>query len=204
MEDLREQKARAAEFEQKLAEARRAGAGAAVAAGGGMDWEAQKRRMLAMLEEYDDGDEEETQERLTIQGTLEITDSVVAAKDAEIAELQKLLTEQSSNIGNVAVGASAIAQLVESDEVIQHERERARQLQAEWEEKMRTAEVEISVERAKLARERAELEEKLRTLEERTATISSHAPASSPAAASKEPKRGRWLERLGLKDNPSG
>lgn len=204
MEDLREEKGRAAELELKLAEARRSGGGGAAPAGGGLDWEAQKRRMLAMLEEYDDGTEDEANERLTIQGTLEITDSVVAAKDAEIAELHKLLSEQSSNIGNVAVGAAAIAQLVESDEVIQHERERARQLQTEWEGKMRTAEVEISVERAKLARERAELEEKLRTLEERSASFGAHAPANPGAAEHKEPKRGRWLERLGLKDSSSG
>lgn len=199
MEDLREEKARAAELEQKLAAARRGG-GAPAASGGGLDWEAQKLRMLAMLEEYDDGDEDEATTKLTIQGTLEITDSVVAEKDQEIAELRKLLEEQSSNIGNVAVGASAIAQLIESDEVIQHERERARQLQGEWEGKMRTAEVEISVERAKLARERAELEEKLRHLEERAATIGAQYPASA-GTASKEPKRGRWLERLGLKDS---
>jgi hypothetical protein len=202
MEDVREEKARSAELEQKLAIARKNG-GTPAASGGGMDWEAQKLRMLAMLEEYDDGDEEQARERLTIQGTLDITDSVVADKDQEIAELRKLLEEQSSNIGNVAVGASAIAQLIESDEVIQHERERARQLQTEWEGKMRTAEVEISVERAKLARERSDLEEKLRNLEERSATIGGQAPAST-AAAAKEPKRGRWLERLGLKDGPQG
>jgi hypothetical protein len=202
MEDLREEKARAAELEQKLAVARKNGGAPAVTAGGGLDWEAQKLRMLAMLEEFDDGDEEQARERLTIQGTLEITDSVVAEKDQEIAELRKLLEEQSSNIGNVAVGAAAIAQLVGSDEVIQHERERARQLQAEWEEKMRTAEVEISVERAKLARERAELEEKLRNLEERASTIGPQAAAAS--AGGKEAKRGRWLERLGLKDSHQG
>ncbi len=201
MEDLREEKARAAELEQKLAAARRGG-GAVAVSGGGLDWEAQKLRMLAMLEEYDDGNEQEATARLTIQGTLEITDSIVAEKDQEIAELRKLLEEQSSNIGNMAVGASAIAQLLESDEVIQHERERVRQLQGEWEGKMRTAEVEISVERAKLARERAELEEKLRHLEERAATIGAQSPASGNSS-SKEPKRGRWLERLGLKDSQS-
>ncbi len=202
MEDVREEKARSAELEQKLAISRKNG-GTPAASGGGMDWEAQKLRMLAMLEEYDDGDAEQARERLTIQGTLDITDSVVADKDQEIAELRKLLEEQSSNIGNVAVGASAIAQLIESDEVIQHERERARQLQTEWEGKMRTAEVEISVERAKLARERSDLEEKLRVLEERSATMGAQTPAAN-AAAAKEPKRGRWLERLGLKDGPQG
>ncbi|MDZ4780465.1 MAG: hypothetical protein SGJ19_09460 [Planctomycetia bacterium] len=201
MEDVREEKARAAELEQKLAISRKNG-GTPAPSGAGMDWEAQKLRMLAMLEEYDDGDAEQARERLTIQGTLDITDSVVADKDQEIAELRKLLEEQSSNIGNVAVGASAIAQLIESDEVIQHERERARQLQTEWEGKMRTAEVEISVERAKLARERSDLEEKLRVLEERSATMGAQTPAAN--AAAKEPKRGRWLERLGLKDGPQG
>jgi len=75
-------------------------------------------------------------------------------------------------------------------------------LQTEWEGKMRTAEVEISVERAKLARERSDLEEKLRVLEERSATMGAQTPAAN--AAAKEPKRGRWLERLGLKDGPQG
>ena len=52
--------------------------------------------------------------------------------------------------------------MFDQDEIIREERENLKQLQQQWEEKLRKAEIDLSVERAKIARERAELEEQLR------------------------------------------
>ena len=68
----------------------------------------------------------------------------------------------------------------------------------ELREKLSRAEIDISMERAKLARERAELEEKLQRLErEKT----QHGPSASDAEDVRQSgPRGNWLSRLGLKD----
>ena len=112
---------------------------------------------------------------------------------SEIEELQRLLQDQSGNLGSVAVGAAALGEMFDQDEIIREERENLKQLQAQWEEKLRKAEIDLSVERAKIARERAELEERLH--------------GGSPEEASEDDEEdgsgkggGRWLARLGLKD----
>ncbi|HEV3024384.1 MAG TPA: hypothetical protein VGX76_18035, partial [Pirellulales bacterium] len=83
---------------------------------------------------------------------------------------------------------------------VRTERERLRQLQLEWEEKLRQAEVDLSVERAKMARERAEIEEIQRRFNE-TQSQNDEQPIG---AKDKKPQRGRWLARLGLKDDEAG
>ncbi|HID75594.1 MAG TPA: hypothetical protein EYP56_06305 [Planctomycetaceae bacterium] len=121
------------------------------------------------------------------------TEAVVAEKDREIDELKQLLEEQSSNLGEVAIGAAAVGQILDQDEIIREHRERLRELQAEWEEKLRQAEVEISLERAKLARQRAEIEEQRRLLEEQH-----RRSGTNDRPETNRPKRGRWLAQLGL------
>ena len=99
---------------------------------GGLDWDTQKRQLLAALEaDVDDEDEERRQERLSIESTISITDHVVAEKDREIGELKQLLHDQSSNLGSVAVGATAIAGILDQDELVRQEREKLAQLQAD-------------------------------------------------------------------------
>jgi len=69
------------------------------------------------------------------------------------------------------------------------------ELQDQWREKFRQAEVEIAVERAKLARQRADIDERLREAE------NDASKAAPPAGAGGRPERrsaGRWLARLGL------
>lgn len=199
MEDLRELRARNEELEEQLAQANEAGSSSRGSAGGGLDWEAQKQRMLASLESDDEADEEEQARRLEVEEVVEKTDAIVAERDREIRELKQLLETQSATHNDVAVGAAALGDILDKDEVIQEEREKLRQLQGEWEEKLRKAELELSVERAKIARERSQIEERLRVLEER----SGEAGEGSESDGSKDdgqPKRGRWLTRLGLKD----
>ena len=52
-------------------------------------------------------------------------------KDQEIAELKELLQQQAENIGNFAVGASAIADVLDQDELIREERENLARMQEE-------------------------------------------------------------------------
>lgn len=171
------------------------------AAGQRFDWESQKRRLLEQLEsDFDPQEPAQKRERLTIESALQATDQVVAEKDHEIAELRRLLENQTSNIGAVAVGAAAVAELLDQDELVREERENLQRLQDEWREKLRRAEVEISVERAKIARERVELDEKLRALENSRANASAGGNAS-PAEKAKGRPQSRWLTRLGLQDD---
>jgi len=94
--------------------------------------------------------------------------------------------------------ALAIAEVLNQDELIAREREKLEQLQSEWHEKLREAEVDISVERAKLARERAGMEEQIQTLKSKMMSISGQIEEGK---SGKQPGRGRWLSRLGLQDN---
>jgi chromosome segregation ATPase len=199
MQDLREQKTRNADLEEKLSQARRSSPGASSAAPSAFDWEAQKRRMMEA--EFDEQDEAARAERLTIEDTIRITDDALAHKDEEIAELKQLLHNQSSNIGAVAVGAAAIAQMLDQDELVNQERERLKSAQDEWREKLRFAEVELSMERAKLARERMLLDEKIQQLQREQAI--GDAAAGDEKDANGKNKR-RWLSRLGIRDTDNG
>ena len=168
-----------------------------VASGAAMDWEAQKQRMLAQLEaDIDEDDPDQAKDRLTVEGAIQMTDLAVAEKDKEIDELRRLLSDQSQNLGGVAVGAAAIADMLDTDDLVKQEREKLEHLQQEWREKLRKAEIDISVERAKIARERAQVEEKLQALEQRTISDDQDNSAETEA-----PKRGKWLARLGLGDS---
>ena len=170
----------------------------------GMDWQAQKARLLAALDAEDTGKAtpQRREERTTIEGTISITDRVVCEKDREIAELRVQLearpagataAEKQSESDREEAIRAAHEELFSNDEVIQTERGRLTQLQHEWKEKLRTAELEISVQRATLARDHAKLEEKLAYLQSQTAEL---------ATADGKPKR-RWLSALGLNEDKS-
>ena len=165
-------------------------------AGGVLNWEAEKRRILAALEsEIEPAAEKPTVERLKIEDVIRRTDAILAEKDREIQELKSVLANQSSNLGTVAVGAAALGELIDQDAVIREERQSLKRLQEEWMEKLRQAEIDISLERANMARQKAELEEKRRLLEMRTL-----AALPDAAAPGEKSGRGRWLARLGLKE----
>lgn len=197
LEDLRDLKAQNAKLQEQLTQARAAHP-AISAAGGALDWEAEKKRILAALEsDSDDGDIERQAELLKIEEVIRETDLVLAEKGRECDELRQLLENQSSNLGSVAVGAAALGEVLDSDAIVQEERENLKNLQQQWREKLRQAEVDISIERATLARERAEIEAKLHTIEKRDGK-----PEGGPneSTSPEKPARGRWRERLGLKD----
>jgi chromosome segregation ATPase len=165
------------------------------------DWESQKRRLLAQLE--DEGEDEQItparqSERLKIEETIRITDRALAEKEQELNELRQLLDNQSSNIGEVAVGANAIAAMLDSDELIREERESLKHIQAQWREKLRQAELDVSVERANLARERSELDEKIEQFEKHRAKLEQEL-RDGGADPAKKPNKRKWMDRLGIK-----
>lgn len=195
LDDLREERAKAAELERKLSQA---GGSAARVSVGAMDWEAQKQALLQRLsEDFDESDSEQKAEKLKIEEVIATTDRIIAEHQRELEDLRRVLSEQSQNVGSVAVGAAGLAGILDNDEIIRHERENLQTMQEEWQQKLRQAEIDISLERATIARERLELEEKLRELQ-------SQRPADSTAAGgddkSKSGKGSRWFKHLGLND----
>ena len=168
-----------------------------------LNWEDQKRKLLDSLgSAFNEDDEEDAKERAKIQDVIKKTERVLAQKETEINELKQLLENQSENIGSVAVGAAAIGDILNRDEIICEERKNLKQLQEELREKLRAAEIDISVERARIARDRVELEEKMRLLAQQKS--GANADEKSAADARQKPVRGRWLSRLGLSDLEKG
>ncbi len=160
-----------------------------------LSWEERKKLIMLQLEEESvetGGDSpRQIQSRLEIEAVLTTTATEIDKRDAEIAELQAIIEHQSDTRQGVAIGAAAFAQAFDADEVIQQERQKLKEIQLEWEGKLRQAEIDVSLERAKLARERIELEHQLEATERDRDTVARQA----------EPSRKRkWLEHLGLKD----
>jgi chromosome segregation ATPase len=199
LEDLRELKSKNADLSDQLARAR---AAPAADGGGGMDWESQKRRMLEQLDsEFDENDPEQKAEKLKIEDAIKKAERAVAEKDQELEELRRMLDNQSKNVGEVAVGASAIAAALDSDEIVKQERENLQQIKAKLREELKKAEVDCSLERAKIARERAELEERLRQFQAEKDALGMVEPGVGGSEKGKKKGAaggGKWLARLGL------
>ncbi|MEO9596063.1 hypothetical protein [Rhodopirellula bahusiensis] len=126
---------------------------------------------------------------------LSLAEQTISERNAEIHELQILLQNRADTRNDqVAFGAAAIAGMVDCDELVIEERERLAQLKTEWEDKFRTAEIEASLERAKLSRERQELARRAEELEEQIDQLQ-----REKRDARDYPKAGRrWLAELGL------
>lgn len=201
VDDLRHERARSVSLENKLANVR----AGTPADSEGMDWESQKRRLLAALEaDFDEDDEEAAEDRLTIEDVIRRTDAAIVEKERELAELREVLNQQSANLGDMAVGAAAIAEILDQDELILQERQNLERLKNQLEEKYRQAEIELSMERAKIARERQELEEKMRSIDDELHRLQkSKAPEEQGHESGGKARGGRWFKRLGLKDDDS-
>jgi chromosome segregation ATPase len=197
IDDLKAERGQVAQLESRLARSGSSG-GAAPIAAGPSDWESQKRRLLAALEEdFDAENQDDRRDRMSVEDAIRRTDEAIAAKNRELEQLQSLLQEQSANVGAMAVGAAAVAEVLDKDEVVRQERQNLQALQDEWREKLRQAEVEISVQRAKLARHQAELEERARQIEQQARGLP--VDEGDEPREKEKPIRGRWLRRLGLK-----
>ncbi len=82
--------------------------------------------------------------------------------------------------------------LLDKDEIVAAERAKLEALQKEWHDKLRTAELEMSVQRAALARKEAEIVQKLQAVQE---------AQSDPAIGGDGKPRRRWLSALGLRED---
>jgi chromosome segregation ATPase len=189
VEDLRHLKQENAQLQDKLAHAGSSSAHSATSHVA-MDWQSQKARLLAALdaEDVEEDNVVRRQERTTIEGTISITDGVVAEKDREIADLKAKLADQ---VFTVVETSTPEIVAVNNDELVQAERAKLEALQKELHDKLRTAELEMSVQRAALARREAELQQKLQAAQQ--------AQTDSPIGPDGKPKR-RWLSALGLRD----
>lgn len=95
----------------------------------------------------------------------------------------------------MAVGAAAIAQMMDRDELIMEERQRLQELQTEWETKFRQIEIAASIERASLARDRQQLERRNVELEEQLAHLKRELRQEEITGPNQSR---RWLAKLGL------
>ena len=187
--EIRELKTKNDNLQQQVSQTAAVSHDISHAATADFDWEQQKLRLMQQLDsDLDASNADDKQVKLSIESTIQITDQVIADKDRQITELKALLEEKSERSNE-----SDSSAILDNDEQIREERERLSRLEEEWREKLKQAEIDISVERAKLARERSDVEEKLRTLED-----SSRESTGSRTAAKQS---GRWLSRLGLKDD---
>ncbi len=184
----------------ELSEAVKNSSGAASPPKDAWSWESQKQAWIEQLEKESADSDFDDRKRLEVEEIIQQTSENLLRKDQEIEELKNLLTEQATACQGIAVGAASFAAAIDSDALIQEERERLKILIEDWEQKQRQGEIEMSLERAKLARERLELQDKIQSVEAMQHSYSP--PPSSPLdTASYEPKKtGRWLERLGLRD----
>ena len=161
-----------------------------------LSWEERKRLIMAQLEsesieDDEPADEQQLQRHLEIEQVLNTTQQEIEKRDREIAELQAIVEQQADTRQGVAIGAAAFAQAFDNDEMIQQERQKLKEIQREWEEKLRQAEIDVSLERARLARERTQLEQELENIR------------LERLQADKEPekaKKRKWLEHLGLRE----
>lgn len=164
---------------------------------GALDWEMEKRRILAALEsDLDPNDPGQRAERLKIEAVLATTEDVIAAKDREIERLKQPPAESSGDHQAETVTSAEINEAIDADTAIREERERLQKLQEQWQEKLRQAEIELAIERATLARQRAELENQIRSAGKEP----SQAAAAATPDDSAGPARGRWLAKLGLSE----
>ncbi|MCE9546513.1 MAG: hypothetical protein K8T25_13485 [Planctomycetia bacterium] len=204
VEDMRKYKHRVAELEAELE--RKPAAPRPMAATGGQDWESQKNRLLASLEDDMGGNgEREKQDRLTVEGAVRITDEVVAERDAEIARLKhqilELTQERTARSDDATASANANATMLDQDATVAAERQRLLKLEAELLDRQRVVEVEMALDRAKIARERVELEDRLHGMKSEMAQRGESSGTQLGRTEPAKGSRGRWLARLGLKDS---
>ncbi len=125
----------------------------------------------------------------------------IEQRDDEIAELRNLLDQQAETRSDgTAIGASAIADMLDADELIAGERVKLQKLQAEWKEKFRKGEIDASLERAKLSRERQEVSATKQELELQLEQLQREYRQANATGSSGSR---RWLAKLGLADEDS-
>ena len=185
LDDLDDLKAENAKLQQQIGTIESTATDLPRQQGGVLDWEAEKQRTLAALESDLDADPEA--EPPSIEDVCPATE-----KDLDTQDMEQRLEEPCSDASDET---AADEQVIEDDPVVLEEREQLRQLQERLQEKLRQAEIDISLERAKLARQNAELKERIHGVGIGPTTTTDATGKDSKAG---RPARGRWLARLGL------
>ena len=161
-----------------------------------LSWEQRKQALLQQLEAETHAETPcDPRKVLEIERILEQANGEIERRDQEISDLKALIEHQSIAHDGMSIGVAAVAQMIESDSLIVAERLRLKELRAEWEQKQRQAEIEMSMERAKLARERLEIQEKTQRYEDNNPP-----QTETEKQTCKTRSRGNWLARLGLRD----
>ena len=124
--------------------------------------------------------------QVPFEKTLRLADEMLDDKDAEIQRLRDQLEQLQEQDNQVAD-----SDLVSENDQVDIERKKLQSLQDEWREKMRRAEVEFSLERAKLTREHEQLTEKLCRLEAEL----------ERSSGGRQGGGRKWLKQLGLSDS---
>ncbi len=165
-----------------------------------LTWEERKFALLEQLEaECEISNRDRRDELLEVQNIIDETSGLLQHKDTEIKSLKALLEQQSISTDSLAIGATAVGEIVERDELILAERHKLRSLREQWEEKQRQFEIEMSLERAKLARDRFELQG-----EQHGGSTRQYSSGIDPTRyLSTEESNGhsRWLAHLGLQND---
>ncbi len=195
-EDLRQQNSDlAARLAQQLTSAATSDKPTGRGSGEQLSWEQRKLLILKQLEDDSISGNEfiPHEEKLSIQEVLDSTQAEITRRDEEIEELREIVRMQSEARDGLAIGAAGVAQMLDGDELIQQERQKLREIQEEWESKLRQAEIDLSMERAKIARERIALDKQKEELSQYTKEV------VMPACTGKgKGKERRWLSILGL------
>ncbi|RIK73793.1 MAG: hypothetical protein DCC67_17490 [Planctomycetota bacterium] len=193
VDDVRQLKQENAQLRQQVAAAK-ASPAAVGQHSGPLDWAAQKARLLALLEQ-EEGDgpisAERTKERARIEDAIQATQRAIAEKDRELEELRARALQAAESPSDDS--QQRIEEVLDAEPLIAAERARLAELQRQWEEKLRAAELEFALERAKLAREQAALKERMLDFVK--------LQSQSSAADSEHKPRRRWLAALGLGDD---
>lgn len=131
-----------------------------------------------------------------LQSEIQQRDSAKSKHESESQALRDQidhLQREAAQYEQDSAPKDAIVLMLDSDEIVQQERENLRRIQEECEEKLRSIEIETSLERAKLARERTELEQTIAELESQLKALQRQAGIKDGSNVGT-----RWMAKLGL------
>lgn len=149
-----------------------------------LKWEDRKRLILQQFVEEESLEDKSV--RTEIEKIIASTERVLAQKDLEFQTLQRKMEllgqEENDRIATTS-------KILDANELIQQERHKLQTMQRDWEEKLRQAEIDLSMARAKLAREITELEKERSNFR------------NSQNGDKDRVKTRKWLDHLGLRDD---
>lgn len=184
-----------------------------------MDWEERKRQILAELENDSFDAEsfltamnEDIESEKALVDAFETPAEYVEALNAELTNLnERLRREEKENqelrtrLEAASVQASDScppAADIPVDEQVQLERDKFARMQADWEERFREAEIEASMERAKISRERRMMELKNQALEEQVEALRVYEKGlTSGEVKETGGSRRKWMAKLGISED---